>query len=186
MELIMSNGKTLIAHLIQHRQHGFTYIGLLLAVALLGATLSAAGSVWHTTQQRERERQLLFAGDQIRQAIGRYYRARAGSQSRQYPLRLEDLLRDPRLPGTAHYLRKLYYDPITGKQDWGLIKTVNDRIAGVFSRSEQRPIKQANFSVADRTFEGKETYSQWTFVYQPGGTHSRRRLTASVNNNLAH
>jgi len=176
----MRNGKLLI-HLIPQKQHGFTYIGLLLAVALLGATLAAAGSVWHTTQQRARERQLLYAGDQIRQAIGRYYHAHVASQSRQYPQHLEDLLRDPRLPGVAHYLRKLYYDPITGSQDWGLIKTENDRIAGVFSRSEHKPIKQANFGVADRDFEGKETYSQWTFVYQPGGARAVQRLINSVD-----
>lgn len=144
------------------RQRGFTYLGLLIAVAILGATLAAAGEVWRTAQQRERERELLFVGDQIRQAIGRYY-----SAGRQYPQSLDDLLRDPRLPGVTRYLRKRYYDPITGTTEWGLVKGAGDRITGVFSRSEERPIKQANFSWADREFEGKEKYSEWTFVYQP-------------------
>ena len=144
------------------RQRGFTYIGLLIAVAILGATLAAAAEVWHTAQQRERERELLFVGDQIRQAIGRYYAA-----GRQYPQSLDDLLRDPRLPGVARYLRKHYYDPITGTTEWGLVKDPGDRIMGVFSLSEARPMKQANFSAVDREFEGKEKYSEWTFVYQP-------------------
>lgn len=148
------------------RQCGFTYIGLLIAVAIIGAALAGAGVVWHTAQQRERERELLFVGDQIRQAIGRYYNA-SGGPAKQYPQSLDDLLRDPRQPGMVRYLRKHYYDPITGTTDWGLVKDPSDRIMGVFSLSEEQPIKQANFSMADRQFEGKEKYSQWMFEYRP-------------------
>lgn len=154
------------ANVPEARQNGFTYIGLLIAVAIIGATLATAGTVWHTAQQRERERELLFAGDQIRKAIGHYYISGTGP-AKQYPQSLDDLLRDPRQPGVVRYLRKLYHDPITGTTDWGLIKDAGDRIMGVFSLSEERPIKQFNFSAADRDFEGKETYSQWTFVYHP-------------------
>ena len=156
------------------RQHGFTYIGLLIAVAIIGAALAAAGVVWHTTQQRERERELLFVGGQMRQAIGHYYNA-GGGPAKQYPQSLEDLLRDPRQPGVTRYLRKLYYDPITGTSEWGLVKDAGDRIVGVFSLSEERPIKQTNFSVADREFEGKEKYSEWAFVYRP--KHARVKPT---------
>jgi type II secretory pathway pseudopilin PulG len=147
-------------------QHGFTYLGILIAVAIIGATLASAGVIWHTAKQRERERQLLFVGDQIRSAIGHYYSAGAGA-ARQYPARLEDLLRDPRQPGVVRYLRKLYIDPITGTTDWGLIRDPNSRVMGVFSVSEEKPIKQANFSVVDRQFEGMEKYSDWKFVYVP-------------------
>ena len=142
---------------------GFIYIAVLIAMAIIGSGLATAGIVWHTALQRERERQLLFVGDQFRQAIGRYYNA-----GRQYPPRLEDLLRDPRLPGVARYLRKIYYDPMTGTREWGLVKTSGDRIMGVYSLSEEKPIKQANFSDQDQAFEGKQKYSQWTFLYQPG------------------
>ncbi len=147
-------------------QRGFTYIGLLIAVAIIGAALATAGTVWHTAQQRERERELLFVGDQIRQAIGHYYNA-SGGPAKQFPQSLDDLLRDPRQPGVVRYLRKLYYDPITGTTDWGLVKDAGDRIMGVFSLSEKQPIKQANFSTADEEFEGKEKYSEWTFAYRP-------------------
>ena len=147
-------------------QRGFTYIGLLIAITIIGVTLSSMGTVWHTSQQRDRERELLFIGDQIRQAIGRYYSAGVGS-AKQYPQTLDDLLRDPRQPGVLRHLRKLYYDPITGTTDWGLIKDADDRIMGVFSLSEEQPIKQTGFSAADQDFEGKEKYSQWTFEYHP-------------------
>jgi type II secretory pathway pseudopilin PulG len=148
------------------QQRGFTYIGLLIAMAIIGAALAGAGVVWHTAQQREREAELLVVGDQIRLAIARYYNAVKGP-AKQYPQSLDDLLRDPRLPSVARYLRKLYYDPITGTTKWGLVKDGNDRIMGVFSLSEEKPIKQANFSAVDGQFEGKEKYSDWRFVYQP-------------------
>jgi type II secretory pathway pseudopilin PulG len=159
----MRNGDTRVLLLRRPatRQGGFTYLGVLIAVAIIGVTLATTGEVWHTAQKRERERELLFVGDQIRQAIGRYYRAGA-----QYPQTLDDLLRDPRHPGVVRYLRKRYYDPITGTTEWGLIRDSGDRIVGVHSRSEEQPIKQANFAAADRGFEGKKKYSEWTFVYQ--------------------
>lgn len=158
---------------LRRRERGFTYLGILIAVALLSATLASAGTVWHTAQQRERERQLLFAGDHIRDAIGRYYNA---GTPKQFPTQLTDLLRDPRQPGVVRYLRKLYYDPMTNSTDWGLVKTEDDRIAGVFSRSEGHPIKQANFGFADRDFEDKEKYSQWVFVYRLAHTPKPRPL----------
>jgi len=144
------------------RQRGFTYLGLLIAVTIIGVALATVGVVWQTAQQRDRERELLWVGDQFRLAIGRYYRA-----GRQYPANLEDLLRDPRLPGVARYLRKIYHDPITGTTDWGLVRDASGGIVGVYSPSEARPIKQADFSGTDQGFEDKEKLSEWVFVYRP-------------------
>ncbi len=148
---------------------GFTYLAILIAVAIIGATLASAGVVWHTLQQREREQELLFVGDQFRKAIGDYYNS--GPGMKQYPARLQDLVRDPRQPGVVRYLRKIYYDPITGTTNWGLIKTTGDRIIGVYSLSDAAPIKQANFDWIDREFEGKSKYSEWAFVYKPSAAN---------------
>jgi type II secretory pathway pseudopilin PulG len=52
-------------------QRGFTYVGLLLAVALAGVALAAAGMLWSTTAKRDKEAELLFVGDQFRRAIAR-------------------------------------------------------------------------------------------------------------------
>src|SRR3982074_2070613 len=54
---------------------GFTYIGLLIAVVVLGIALSAVGTVWRTQAQREREQELLFIGHEFQRAIAAYYRA---------------------------------------------------------------------------------------------------------------
>lgn len=147
-------------------QKGFTYLGLLFAIALLGATLALTGVVWHTVQKREKERQLLFVGQQFRQAIAAYYNHSAGSV-KQYPQTLEELLKDPRQLTAQRYLRRLYRDPVTGKAEWGLVKTRDDRIMGVYSLSEDEPVKQGNFREAEREFEGKPRYADWHFVYVP-------------------
>ena len=148
------------------RLHGFTYIGLLVAVVLIGIGLAAAGQLWTTTAKRERERELLFVGGQFRQAIGSYFEASPGVK--QYPRRLEELLQDPRFPVVKRHLRKVYLDPITGSRDWGLV-TMGDQIVGVYSRSADRPLKIENFAPADSSFAGSAAYSDWRFVYAPAG-----------------
>ena len=54
---------------------GFTYIGLLIAVVIIGIALSAVGTIWRTQAQREREQQLLFIGRDFQRAIASYYLA---------------------------------------------------------------------------------------------------------------
>ena len=53
----------------RHAENGFSYIGLLIAVALLGVGLASAGELWRTAAKREREQELLFAGREFRNAI---------------------------------------------------------------------------------------------------------------------
>ena len=77
------------------RAGGFTYIGLLVAVALVGVGLAVTGEAWRTTARREKERELLFVGDEFRKAIKQYYDGTPGGV-RQFPNKLEDLLKDAR------------------------------------------------------------------------------------------
>lgn len=154
-------------------ERGFTYLLLLFFIALVGAGLAVAGDVWKTTMQREHERELLFAGDAYRQAIGSYYLQSPGL-IKQYPASLEDLLKDPRHPDTRRHLRTLYPDPFSGKNDWVLIKAPQGGIMGVASRSEAAPLKRADFIGPDRIFEDqairlkeKLRYRDWEFIYDP-------------------
>lgn len=148
------------------RHAGFTYIGLLLAVAVLGVGLAAVGQVWRTAAEREKERELLFAGSQFRTAIMNYYAGTPAGQIR-YPRSLEDLVEDHRMPAVRRYLRRIYPDPITGGDKWGIVPASDGGIAGVFSLSEQAPLKSAGFTGADAKFEKAERYSDWKFVYAP-------------------
>jgi type II secretory pathway pseudopilin PulG len=152
------------------RAHGFTYIGLLIVVALLTLGLAAIGQVWSTAAKRERERELLFVGDQFRRAIGSYFETSPGA-AKQYPSKLEDLLEDQRFPMVKRHLRKIYLDPMTGSREWGLV-TQGDRITGVYSRSEDRPLKTGNFDSADRAFADSNAYLDWHFVYTPAAAPS--------------
>ena len=147
----------------RRRERGFGYIGLLILVALMSIGLAAAGQIWHTAQQREKEQELLFVGGQFRRAIEQFY-ANTPGKARRYPLHLEELLQDTRHPDTRRYLRKIYRDPITGGAEWGLVTGPAGEIFGVYSRSEKAPLKQANFRLAEKDFEGKTKYSDWVFM----------------------
>jgi len=148
---------------------GFTYIGLLIVVALIGIGLAAAGPVSHTLQLRDKERELLFAGDQFRRAIEMYYEKSPGGL-KQYPKKLEDLLLDNRYPTVQRHLRKVYVDPLTGKKQWGLVEMQGIGITGVYSLSDQQPLKSANFPALYQSFRTAKKYSDWKFVYVPGQT----------------
>ena len=38
---------------------------------------------------------------------------------------------------------------------------------GVFSKSEEKPIKQGNFAAKQAAFEDAESYTKWTFTHSP-------------------
>ena len=144
-------------------QRGFTYLTVLFVVAMMAVGLALAGEVWETSAKREKEAELLQVGSEYRKAIERYYL----SGTRQYPRNLSDLVKDPRQPGTVRHLRRLYPDPITGKDEWGLVKSADGGFAGVYSLSEAAPLKVAGFAVRDASFEGKAKYSDWQFAFAP-------------------
>jgi type II secretory pathway pseudopilin PulG len=146
------------------KQGGFTYLTILFMIAIMSGGLALAGEVWNTSAMREKEAELLHVGNEYRKAIERYY---LSGSTRQYPKNLADLLKDPRQPGTVRHLRRLYPDPITGKEEWGLVKSADGGFAGVYSLSEAAPLKTAGFAVRDATFEGKTKYADWQFVYAP-------------------
>lgn len=147
-------------------QRGFTYIGVLIAISLIGIGLALAGETWRITVKREKEIELLAIGNQFRQAIASYYYASPGSV-RQYPSSLEDLLKDPRYPGTRRHLRRIWEDPMTGKPKWGLVAGPGNTITGVYSLADKMPLKQGGFSDKDTGFENRNSYQQWKFVFIP-------------------
>lgn len=149
------------------RERGFTYLGVLVLVVLMGIALASAGEVWHTMQQREKEQELLFIGHQFRLALKRYAEQTPG-RTRRAPLHLEELLQDPRHPDIRRYLRKIYPDPVTGRPEWGLITGPDGEIYGVHSLSDGEPLKKSLFDLADKHFEGSKKYSDWVFMYSPG------------------
>jgi type II secretory pathway pseudopilin PulG len=147
-------------------EQGFTYLWVLALVAMIGAGYVVVAEVYATAQKRDREQALLFIGHEFRTALERYYGAQIVGGVHEYPARLEQLLRDDRFPDIRRHLRRLYVDPMTGKDEWGVVR-VGGRIVGVHSLSEVRPLKQKNFEPDDSLFEGRERYSEWVFAYPP-------------------
>jgi type II secretory pathway pseudopilin PulG len=158
------------------KSRGFTYMTVLFIVAVITAGLALVGEMWETAAKREKETQLLFVGNEYRKAITRYYLA----GKNQYPRALEDLLKDPRQPGTVRYLRRLYSDPLTGSAEWGIDKAPDGGIAGVHSLSEDKPLKSANFKLRDAGFESAATYSAWKFIYSPAAPGQAAAPTAQA------
>lgn len=145
---------------------GFTYIGLLIMIAISGIALAGVGIVWHQDTQREREKELLFIGEEYRKAIGSYYE-NSPSDAKQFPKTLNDLILDSRFPGIKRHIRKLYVDPMLREEPWG-IALQQGQIIGIYSVSKQSPIKKTRFPVQFEAFSMAEEYSDWKFIYSPG------------------
>ena len=111
-------------------ERGFTYLGVLLAIALLGIGMIAASEVWVTVARRQRMEQLEWVGPQFVQAIGSYYESSPG-RDKTYPKSLQELLEDRRFIFTRRHLRQLYVNPFTGAADWEPILAPEGGIRGV-------------------------------------------------------
>ncbi|MET0517225.1 MAG: type II secretion system protein [Burkholderiaceae bacterium] len=123
---------------------GFSYLGLLMFVAITAAALAALGQSWSQAAQRERERELEFRGGEIARAIVSYRRALPAPALPQSPRSLADLLEDRRSPRPLHHLRRAYADPFTGLPDWVLIAdpAAPERFQALRSRSEHALLRQ--------------------------------------------
>jgi hypothetical protein len=136
----------------------------LLVVAGIAASSALAIEVAATATRRDKEKELIAIGRQFRTALARYHAASSNAVIPEYPQSLEQLLRDDRVPGVRRHLRKIFVDPMTGKAEWGLMR-MGGRIIGVYSLSEQVPIKQDGFQAEESHFQGKQRYTEWVFSY---------------------
>lgn len=147
----------------QSRHDGFTYLGLLIFIAILAVTSAASVKVGALVQRRAAEEELLAIGHEMRIALISYANATPAGQMKQ-PTSLQDLLKDPRFPNPRRHLRRIYPDPITGTVDWGYLYAANGRgIIGIHSLSLATPIKLAQFDSEFAGFEGKTSYAEWLF-----------------------
>ena len=129
-------------------RNGFTFLMAIFMVVIIGIMSAETGKSWKMIMKREREKELLFRGSQIKEAIENWYNPKytvPGVQPRAavHPLMdLKDLLQDPYTLTPLRYLPhtyaaelddknpkcapncpklKVYQDPITGKE-WTIIR----------------------------------------------------------------
>ena len=101
------------------RRAGFTFISLIILVAIIGLVGATAIKLGAVMQRSAAERELLNIGAQFSDALQSYAKATPPGQPAQPPS-LKELLLDPRFPAVRRHLRKIFVDPMTGKAEWGI------------------------------------------------------------------
>lgn len=144
------------------RQGGSAYLAVLMLVVAVATGLSAVVQPWQTKKQREQEAELLFIGMQFQRALASYYRSGTAPA---YPKTMDALIKDDRVSFTRRHLRRVYTDPMTGDQEWGIVKSPDGGIMGVYSLSEKAPLKQDGFAAELGDLAGKSSYQDWKFVF---------------------
>lgn len=161
-------------------QGGFTYLGLIIFVFIIGLVGAATLKVEALLRRAQLEKELLETGAQFSAALDSYAKATPRGQPRA-PLTLEELLRDKRFPNPRRHLRKIFIDPVTGKAEWGLVRAgESGPILGVHSLSQATPLKQANFDARFSGFENRERLAEWKFMAQEMGARVRVQPNAPV------
>jgi type II secretory pathway pseudopilin PulG len=156
----MRNGKA------RRREDGFTYLGLVILVTVIGLVGAATLKVDSLLHRAQAEEELLETGAAFSEALRTYAEATPKGQLPQPPS-LQELLKDPRFPGVRRHLRKIFIDPLTGKAEWGIVwANPGDRkgVLAVYSLSKAKPLKVANFDARFSGFENKQRISDWKFV----------------------
>lgn len=148
----------------RRRSGGAVLLGVLVALTLAAMALASYSQSWAAARQRDKEAELLFVGHQYQLALESFYRASPGPKH--LPVKLEDLVRDPRFPQPVRHLRRLYADPIEPATPWGLVRR-GAQIVGVYSQAAGEPIKRADFDAGIEHFAGANGYAQWQFVFVP-------------------
>lgn len=113
-------------------QGGFTYLWLLLFIAISSASVANLGELWQTQAQRAKEEDLEWRLQQFSAALDSYAKATPVGMPFQ-PLVLDELLEDSRSGSTLRHLRSLYLDPFTGKWDWLVTRGAGGAIISIKS-----------------------------------------------------
>ena len=148
------------------REGGFTYLGLIILVMVIGLVGAATLKIDSLLRRARAEQELLDIGAAFGEALRTYAEATPKGQPAQPPS-LKELLKDPRFPGVRRHLRKIFVDPLTGKAEWGIVwANPGDRrgVLAVYSLSKAKPLKQGHFDARFSGFENKEHFSDWKFA----------------------
>ena len=113
---------------------GFTYLGVLLAVALIGLGLVAASEIWSKRATRERFARMDAIGAEYVAAIAAYRQGTPGIVVQGFPPSFASLVRDPRFATVRRYLRREYPDPFTGRVDWEAVPAPDGGVLGIRAR----------------------------------------------------
>lgn len=115
------------------REHGYALVSLLVVMSLLALFAMAAASNVRQQAQREREKEAIFRGEQVADAIRAYYRYRGGQGVNSLPTNMEQLLEGiPRGTKKLQILRvEAAKDPLSKSGEWKLIGPTSQEFASL-------------------------------------------------------
>ncbi len=142
-------------------QYGVVYVWMLVSLIFLSLGIGYWSSNYAILKQREKEQELLRIGLIYRNAIYQYYKNSPGGV-KSFPVKLDDLLKDPRSLEVRRYLRKLEKDPITSLS-FEVVRNTHGEIINVHSVSDKKVIKKKGFPIELNSFEQAKSYRDWLF-----------------------
>jgi type II secretory pathway pseudopilin PulG len=146
----------------KNHQNGMAMVAVTILVLTASLSLLLVTSNARQERQRLREAELLFIGAQFTQAFESYSKPIDGAGV-QFPADLKDLLLDTRSGIERRHLRRIYDDPMTGKNVWGLLRDQRG-VIGVHSTSQSPPLRKAGFSSRQDFFKNAKGYNDWVFL----------------------
>lgn len=92
---------------------GFTLLAVILAIAVINIFLGVAVTSWTFVNQRDRESELIWRGEQYSRALQCFIEAQGMP-----PMELEELVE-------ANCIRRLYPDPMSASGEWRLLRVAD-------------------------------------------------------------
>src|SRR5437870_3356688 len=121
-----------ISHSIDDRaEHGYALVSLLLVMSLLALFALGAAANIRQQAQREREKEAIFRGEQVADAIRSYYLSRGANGVNALPNSMDDLLQGiPRGTRKLQILRtEAALDPLSKSGEWKLVGPTSQDVA---------------------------------------------------------
>lgn len=118
----------------QARERGYALVSLLALMSLLAMFALAVAPRVQQQTQREWEKEAMFRGDQVADAIRVYYRSRGAQGVNALPTSMDQLLEGVQLPGRTKRLQILRpsaaRDPLSSDGEWRLIGPTSQDFRG--------------------------------------------------------
>jgi type II secretory pathway pseudopilin PulG len=115
----------------RHNERGYALVSLILVMSLLALFALGAAENLRQQGQREREKEAIFRGEQVADAIRSYYRYRGAQGVNSLPNSMDDLLQGiPRGTKKLQILRtEAAHDPLSSSGEWKLIGPTSDSVS---------------------------------------------------------
>jgi len=119
----------------ENKEGGYALVALLVVMSLLALFAMSAALDVRQQAQREREKEAIFRGEQVADAIRSYYRSKGAQGTNSLPTDMDQLLDGIQIPGRTKKLQILRVaaakDPLSSSGEWKLIGPTSQDVAGL-------------------------------------------------------